>query len=146
MWCFSNCGKYRVEPSTQEFLALSPFSPASGYHTARCPMPADQVSHRSCGPSKETFFFPLEEEETLPSTLVLIELMRTNHNVKRGISIPISNKCDDSGAWWAHSRADAAKSCTGFQARCKIGSEFQERICFPGSWQVCVTRQEPIRP
>lgn len=43
-------------------------------------------------------------------------------------------------------RADAAKSFTGFQARCKIGSEFQERICFPGSWQVCVTRQEPIHP
>ena len=42
--------------------------------------------------------------------------------------------------------ADAAKSFTGFQARCKIGSEFQERICFPGSWQACVTRQEPIRP
>lgn len=42
--------------------------------------------------------------------------------------------------------ADAAKSFTGFQARCKIGFEFQEIICFPGSWQVRVMGQEPIRP
>lgn len=75
---------------------------------------------------KETFFFSLEEKETQPSTLVLIELMRTNHSVKRGISIPISNKCDASGVWGAHSRGRCRQEFH------RVPGKMQDRLWVPG--------------
>ena len=126
MWCFSNCGKYRVEPSTQEFLSLSPFSPASGYHTTCCPMPADRISYRSCGPSKETFFFSRRGGNSAFHIGPYWELMSPNHNVKRGISIPISNKCDTSGVWGARSQSGCRQEFHG------VLGKMQDRLWVPG--------------
>lgn len=78
----------------QEFLSLSPFSPASGSHTTRCPEPGEQISSRIRGLSKETFFFFARKEETPPSNVgPYRELMSPNHNVKEAHPAPISDKC-----------------------------------------------------
>lgn len=110
--------------------------------TTQHAVPCQQIKSVTGAVAQRNFFFPVIAIQ--PSTLVLIELMRTNHSVKRGISTPISNKCDASGVWGHAAGADAAKSFTGFQARCKIDLSSRKEL-LPREL-ASVTRQEPIRP
>lgn len=77
---------------TQEFLSLSPFSPASGYHTTCYPVPGEQISYRSCVPSKETFL-----ARTGGNSFHVSLYWESQPQCKRGISTPISNKCGVAG-------------------------------------------------
>lgn len=71
---------------TQEFLSLSPFLPASGYHTTCSPVPGEQISYRSYDPSKETFFARKRGNSSL-NVGPYWELMSPNHNVREAYQL-----------------------------------------------------------
>ena len=52
--------------------------------------------------------------------------MSPNHNVKRGISIPVSNKCDTSGVWGAWSQSRCLQEFHG------VPGKMQDRLWVPG--------------
>lgn len=115
---------------TQEFLILSPFLPASGYHTPRRPVPGEQISHRSYVLSRETFFyiyfyflfFVRKGRNSSFDVGPYWELMSPNHNVKEEYQFWYQiNVFRDAPSW--------AESFQQFRA---VLGKMQDSLCVPG--------------
>lgn len=125
--------KHREKPSHPGILESVPFLTSLGYHTACCPAPGEQINYSSYVPSKETFFFARKGGNSSFSVSPYWELMSPNHNVKEEYQFryQVNVVFRDAPSW-----SRCCQRFHGVPGKMQDSLMFQERISFPGNWQV----------